>query len=58
MNGRRFSYTTHPQFPIGMPLINIRLLHQTTAITVPAIVDSGAALNILPYDIGLSLNLN
>lgn len=58
MSSQRYSYTQHSQFPVGIPIINIRLSHNTTTITVPAVVDSGAALNILPYDIGLSLNLD
>ncbi|MCA9982157.1 MAG: hypothetical protein KDD89_15035, partial [Anaerolineales bacterium] len=57
MNSHRFPYTEHPQFPVGLPLVNVRLAHNTTKITVPAVVDSGAALNVLPYDIGLSLGL-
>ena len=58
MNSYRFSYTPHPQFPVGIPLINILLSYNATSVNVPAIVDSGAALNILPYDIGMALNLN
>lgn len=58
MSSRRFSYTPHSQFPVGIPLVNIQLSHHAIAITIPAIVDSGAALNILPYDMGLSLDLN
>lgn len=58
MSSQRFSYTPHSQFPVGVPLVSIQLSHDTTTITVPAVVDSGAALNILPYDIGLSLNLD
>lgn len=58
MSSQRFSYTPHSQFPVGMPLVDIHLSHNTTTITVSAVVDSGAALNILPYDIGLSLNLD
>ncbi len=58
MSHQRFSYTPHSQFPVGIPLVSIQLAHQTTTITVPAVVDSGAALNILPHDTGLSLNLD
>lgn len=58
MNSQRFPYTPHSQFPVGLPLVDIQLSHKATTITVPAVVDSGAALNILPYDIGLSLNLD
>ena len=58
MSRQRYSYTSHTQFPVGIPFVNIHLSNNATTITVPAVVDSGAALNILPYDIGLSLNLN
>lgn len=58
MNSQRFPYTAHPQFPVGIPLLNIQLAHHSTTITVTAVVDSGAALNILPYDVGKSLNLD
>ena len=56
MNSQRFAYTPHSQFPVGMPFVDLRLFHEGTNITVSAIVDSGAALNVLPYDVGLSLN--
>ena len=58
MNSQRFAYTPHAQFPVGIPLETIQLTHKATTVTVPAVVDSGAALNILPFDIGLSLNLD
>lgn len=58
MNSYRFSYTPHPQFPVGIPLINIQLSYNTASVNVPAVVDSGATLNIMPYDIGMALNLN
>jgi hypothetical protein len=43
---------------VGIPLVSIQLAYDATTITVPAVVDSGSALNILPRDIGLSLNLD
>jgi hypothetical protein len=58
MSRQRFPYTSHPTFPVGIPSITIQLRHETTTIPVSAIVDSGASLNILPYDIGLALNLD
>ena len=51
----RFAYTPFPQFPVGMPLVDIHLSHGSQQLTVPALVDSGAALNILPFDIGTEL---
>lgn len=58
MSKQRYPYTTHPQFPVGIPILDIDLSNNETTRTIPAIVDSGAALNILPYDIGISLNLD
>lgn len=58
MSSHRFTYTPHSQFPVGIPLVSIQLAYDATTITVPAVVDSGSALNILPRDIGLSLNLD
>ncbi len=57
MNARRFKYTPHPRFPGGMPCVDIHLSHGEESIPVSALVDSGAALNILPFDIGLKLGL-
>jgi len=55
MIGKQFSYTAIPPFAGGMPIIIIRLSRSGREISIPAIVDSGAALNILPYDYGLQL---
>ncbi|MEZ4736934.1 MAG: hypothetical protein R3E79_58385 [Caldilineaceae bacterium] len=55
---QRFSYTPHPQFPVGMPLIEIKLAHASYRVVATALVDSGAALNILPFDLGLQLGLD
>jgi hypothetical protein len=41
-----------------MPIVTLSLTHQERRISVSALVDSGAALNILPYDDGLRLGLN
>lgn len=58
MSNQRFSYTPHSQFAVGIPLVTIQLSHNSTITTVSAVVDSGVALNILPYDVGVALNLN
>ncbi len=55
MIGKEFSYTEIPPFSAGMPIITIRLSRPGREISIPAIVDSGAALNILPYDYGVQL---
>jgi len=54
---QRFSYTQNPQFLVGMPLIDIQLSNGSKSLTVSALVDSGAALNILPFDVGIELGL-
>lgn len=54
----RYSYTPHPQFPVGMPLVELQLSHASYSVTVSALVDSGAALNILPFDLGIKLGLD
>jgi len=55
MTEKYFPYTPIPPFSLGMPVVNVCLTHQERAISVPALVDSGAALNILPFDHGLRL---
>ncbi len=55
MTGISFVYTPIPPFSGGMPILNVRLSHDERDMFVPALVDSGAALNILPYDYGLEL---
>ena len=55
MKTHRFSYTPIPGFSTGMPFVEIHLSHNAREISVSALVDSGAALNILPFDIGLEL---
>ncbi len=53
-------YTRSPAFPHlrgGLPLTEIALHHGGHEITVSALVDSGAAMSVLPYDVGLELGL-
>ncbi|MEZ4592980.1 MAG: hypothetical protein R3D55_17825 [Chloroflexota bacterium] len=57
MTKQRFSYTQSPQLPVGMPLVNIQLSNNSKSVMATALVDSGAALNILPFDIGVELGL-
>jgi len=40
-----------------MPYIDIQLFHQYHHVTVSALVDSGATLNVLPFDVGVELGL-
>lgn len=53
----RYTYTPHPQFPVGMPLIELHFANAAYRTTASALVDSGAALNILPFEIGMELGL-
>lgn len=54
---KRYRYTINSQFSVGMPLIDIQLLNGSKSLVVSALVDSGAALNILPFDVGIDLGL-
>ena len=51
----QYAYTPHPQSPVGMPLIDIKLSKGPKGLIVSSLIDSGAALNILPFDVGLEL---
>jgi hypothetical protein len=56
----KYHYTRSSAFPHlrgGLPFIEIALYHGGYEITVPALVDSGAAMSVLPYDTGLELGL-
>ncbi len=56
----KYQYTPSPAFPHlrgGMPLTEIALYHGGHEITVTALLDSGAAMSVLPYDVGLELGL-
>ena len=43
---------------IPMPFLPVRLTHAQVGIDEVALVDSGAALNVLPHDLGIRLGLN
>ena len=54
MNTQRFSYTPSPVFPklhSGLPCMPITLLHGEQTIKLSALVDSGASISVLPYDV-------
>ncbi|MDM8525570.1 hypothetical protein QUF80_19545 [Desulfococcaceae bacterium HSG8] len=55
MKTQRFSYTPMPGFIGGMPFVDIQLSHNERSISASALTDSGSALNILPFDVGLEL---
>ena len=53
----KFFYTIDRQSGVGMPLVDLKLSKGAKGLTVSALVDSGASLNILPLDVGLELGL-
>jgi hypothetical protein len=51
-----YQYTQSPSFPVGMlPLVEISLYHAGHEMSTTALVDSGAMVSVLPYDLGLAL---
>lgn len=55
MSVQRFPYTPMPPFSGGMPVVNVCLTHDECSCIVPALVDSGAAMNLLPFECGKQL---
>jgi hypothetical protein len=49
--------TPVPPFEIPMPFLECSLSSESARIRVSALVDSGATLNIMPYEIGEQLGL-
>ncbi len=43
---------------IMVPQLSLSLLYQDNAISVSGLLDTGASVNVLPYEIGLELGLN
>jgi hypothetical protein len=52
MSTQHFSYTPMPPFSGGMPIVNAPLANEGHSLIAPALVDSGAAMNILPFEYG------
>lgn len=52
MTTHRFSYTPMPPFSGGMPVVNVGLVYEGCSLTTLALVDSGAAMNLLPFEYG------
>ncbi len=52
MKSQRFPYTPIPPFSGGMPVVNVRLTHDECSYDTLALVDSGAAMNLLPFECG------
>jgi hypothetical protein len=55
MSIQRFPYTPMPPFSGGMPVVNVCLAHGACSLVTPALVDSGAAMNLLPFECGEQL---
>ncbi len=55
MNTQRFPYTPIPPFSCGMPVVTVHLAHETCSLVTTALVDSGAAMNLLPFEYGEQL---
>jgi len=47
-----------PYSPGGLPFVPITLEFEKTQLTFDALIDSGATVNVLPYDFGLQLGLS
>ncbi len=58
MKMQQFSYTSLPSYPGGMPFVTILLKNRIRGCSVSALVDSGSALNIMPFDVGLTLGFS
>lgn len=61
MTPKRFAYSRMPAYPglePGLPMIPFTLTYHGQSRTIQAIVDSGASINVLPYEIGLQLGLH
>ncbi len=58
INGQRFLFTERTN-SLGqssiMPYLPLKLTHGSRFIEVMALLDTGASVNVLPYDIGLQL---
>ena len=56
-----FPYTPMSAGPFGtilMPMMSIRLTNGTTVVDEIGLVDTGSAVNVLPYDLGIRLGLD
>ena len=53
---RRFPYSEAISgVQILLPFVQIELVHGDRTLEIPALVDSGSTVNVLPYDVGLQL---
>jgi hypothetical protein len=57
----RYSFTpvsTGPGFTVQMPFIPVRLTRSGKSVDADGLVDSGAMINVLPFDLGIRLGLD
>ena len=57
----RYSYTpvsTGPGFTVQMPFIPVRLTRSGKSVDADGLVDSGAMINVQPFDLGIRLGLD
>jgi hypothetical protein len=58
LNGQRFNFTEKVDSSgrsVVMPYLPLQLTNGSKSIEVMALLDTGASVNVLPYDIGLQL---
>ncbi|MCP4401304.1 MAG: hypothetical protein GY801_28900 [bacterium] len=51
----RFSYTPVSEFGSNVPYIPLTLQYQGRSLDVEGLVDTGASVNVLPYEFGMQL---
>ncbi|NCJ08281.1 retroviral-like aspartic protease [Synechococcales cyanobacterium C] len=57
-NAQRFSFTEGIDafgVPDALPLLPLALSYQNASVQIMALLDTGASVNVLPYDLGLQL---
>jgi hypothetical protein len=57
----RYTFTpvsAGPGFTVQMPFIAVRLARNGKSVDADALVDSGAMINVLPFDLGVRLGLD
>lgn len=57
MNSKSFPYQKVTRF-VAFPMLPVKLQSKNQTLDEVALIDSGAEMSILPYDMGLSLSLN
>lgn len=59
LNGQRFPFIERPNNSAGMsnvmPYLPVTLIHRDRSLEMMALLDTGASVNVLPYEVGLQL---